>query len=260
MDYDVIIVGAGMAGLTAAIYTGRAGLTALVLESQVYGGQIVSSAKVSNFPGVPDVSGQELMDKIYHQANNLGAEIRYEKVIVVEPTEVSGEKSRFLVKTDETEYSCRAIIIATGTEPRKLSEKQAADAGERPISYCATCDGALYQGKPVVVVGSGNTAKHEMAYLTKIASKVYHIHHDDPIPEEAEAVFVAIGRVPATEAFAGLVELDECGYVVAGEDCETSRPGVYVAGDSRAKCVRQLVTAAGDGAAAAGAVQRYLAE
>lgn len=260
MDYDVIIIGAGMAGLTAAIYTGRAGLDTLVLEGKSVGGQIVTAQKVANWPGLPGVSGGELMEKIYHQANNCGAEIRYEKVISAEPTEANGEKSRFLVKTDEAEYSCRAIIIATGTEPRRLSESQAADAGERPISYCATCDGALYKDKPVVVVGSGNTAKHEMAYLEKIASKVYHIHHDDPIPEEAEAVFVAIGRVPATDFLGDLVELNTDDYVVAGEDCQTSRPGVYVAGDSRTKQTRQLVTAAGDGAVAAGAVQRYLAE
>ena len=138
-----------------------------------------------------------------------------------------------------------------GTEPRKLSEKQAADAGERPISYCATCDGALYKGKPVVVVGSGNTAKHEMKYLENICSKVYHIHHDDPIPKDAEAVFVAIGRVPNTGFVQNVVELDKSGFVVAGEDCKTSTPGIFAAGDCRTKDVRQLVTAAADGAVAA---------
>lgn len=260
MSYDVIIVGAGMAGMTAAIYVARAGRSVLVLESQVRGGQIVNSAKVSNFPGVADVSGQDLMDKIYHQVNNLGVEIRYEKAVAVEVIDKEGEKTRFLVKTDESEYSCGAIILAMGTEPRKLSEEQVRSAGERPILYCATCDGALYKDKPVVVVGSGNTAKHEVAYLERLASKVYQIHHDDPIPAEAAAVFVAIGRVPATSWLGDLVELDQDGYVVAGEDCETSRPGVYVAGDTRTKQVRQLVTAAGDGAVAAGAAVRYVGE
>ena len=253
MNYDVIIIGAGIAGMTAAIYVKRAGKTVLILEGKMHGGQIVTSSNVSNWPGLPGISGAELMDKIYHQVNNLDVKVEYEKVEEIIKTDNDDENKRFLVKTDDNEYSCGAIILATGTEPRKLSEKQAKDAGERPISYCATCDGALYKGKPVVVVGSGNTAKHEMAYLENIASKVYHIHHDDPIPEDAEAVFVAIGRVPSTEFLksTGLVEMDENGYIVAGEDCHTSCPGIFVAGDCRTKNLRQLVTAAADGAMAA---------
>ena len=253
MNYDVIIVGAGIAGMTAGIYVQRAGKTVLILEETTHGGQIITSANVSNWPGLPGISGADLMEKIYHQVNNLGVEINYEKVTDIVKTDNTDGKKRFLVKTDDGEYSCGAIILAMGTEPRKLSEKQAKDAGERPISYCATCDGALYKGKPVVVVGSGNTAKHEMAYLQNVASKVYHIHHDDPIPEEAEAVFVAIGRVPSTEFLQGsnLVKLDENGYVIAGEDCHTSCSGIFVAGDVRTKGLRQLVTASADGAMAA---------
>lgn len=252
--YDIVIIGAGMAGLTAAIYSVRAGKKVLVLESGVIGGEIVSSLVVENWPGYEKISGKELMDKIYHQVNNLDVEIRYEKVISVYKT----AEKQFLIKTDENEYPCGAIIIATGTEPRKLSEKQEKDAGNRPISYCATCDGALYKSKIVVVVGSGNTAKQEMKYLEGICAKVYHIHHDDPIPEDAEAVFVAIGRVPATDVFKNLVDLDEKGYVVAGEDCETSCDGIFVAGDSRTKSVRQLVTAAADGAVAVSGALDYL--
>lgn len=251
--YDVIIIGAGMAGMTAGIYVARAGKSVLVLEAGAMGGQIVTALKVDNWPSQPGVSGAELMQKIYHQMNNLGVKVAYGKV-----TQVSDETDGFLVKTDEGEYKCKVVIIATGTEPRKLSEKQAADAVGRPISYCATCDGALYKGKPVVVVGSGNTAKHEMKYLEGIASRVYHIHHDDPIPEDAEAVFVAIGRVPNTAMFEGLVEMDKDGYIVANENCETSRCGVFVAGDCRTKSTRQLVTAAGDGAVAATAAVRFL--
>lgn len=255
--YDVIIVGAGMAGLTAAIYAARARQSVLVLERRIQGGQIVTSSKIANWPGEPGISGEELIKKIYNQARDLGVEIRYESVEKV--TEGSdGKSARFKVATDESEYACGAVIIATGTEPRKLSEKQAREAGARPISYCATCDGAFYAGKPVVVVGSGNTAKHETEYLEKIASKVYHIHHDDPIPEDVEAVFVAIGRVPETEVFEGLVELDEAGYIVAGEDCHTSREGVFVAGDSRTKILHQLVTAAADGAVAATEAVKFL--
>ena len=252
---DLIIIGAGIAGMTAAIYARRAGLSVLVLESSVPGGQIVSALSVGNYPGFTEISGAKLSEEIYHQMNNLGAELRYEKVIKIDAT---GPDGLFTVKTDENEYSCREIILAMGTEPRKLSEFQAKSAGGRPISYCATCDGALYKGKPVVVVGSGNTARHEIRYLEGVCSKVYHIHHDDPIPEEVEAVFVAIGRVPGTGFLGDLVELDADGYVVAGDDCRTSRPGVFVAGDCRTKKVRQLVTAAGDGATAAGAAVDFL--
>ena len=251
--YDVIIVGAGMAGLTAAIYAKRAGKMVLVLESDVVGGQIMTSLRIDNWPAEPGISGPDLMKKVETQVSDLGVEIEYEDI-----EKISQSDEGFVIKTDENEYFARAIVIATGTEPRRLSEKQAKDAGERPISYCATCDGALYEGKPVVVVGSGNTAKHEMEYLEGICSKVYHIHHDDPIPKDAEAVFVAIGRVPATKLFKDLVELDKDGFVVAGEDCATSCPGVFVAGDYRTKSVRQLVTAAGDGATAGGAVAMYL--
>ncbi len=254
MKYDVIIVGAGVAGMTAGIYVCRAGLKVLVLESQVYGGQILSALKVNNWPGEVEISGKDLSEKIYHQMNNLGVDFKYEKVELIEKN--SGEK-RFTIKTDENEYACNAIILAVGTEPRKLGEKQEKEAGERPISYCATCDGALYKGKPVVVVGSGNTAKHEIQYLEKIASKVYHVHHDDPIPEEAEAVFVAIGRVPNTDSFKDLVELDKSDYIIADEDCLTSCTGIFAAGDCRTKNIRQLVTAAGDGAVAGDAACEF---
>lgn len=252
--YDVIIVGAGIAGMTAAIYAERAGKSVLLLENGAYGGQIVNAERIENWPGEIEISGADLSEKIYHQVNNLSVEFLYEKVLNVEVLEGGG----FLVKTDEAEHRCGAMIIATGTEPRRLSDKQARDAGDRAVSYCATCDGALFRGKPVVVVGSGKTAEHEMWYLSGIASKVYNIHHDDPIPEEAEAVFVAIGRIPNTEVFRALVKVDEAGYVVAGEDCHTSRAGVFVAGDARTKSVRQLVTAAGDGAIAAGEAVKFL--
>ncbi|MBR3157324.1 FAD-dependent oxidoreductase [Candidatus Saccharibacteria bacterium] len=255
MKYDVIIIGAGMAGMTAAIYAVRAGCKVLVLEKKVFGGQIINSLKVDNWPGDLGVSGADLMKKIYHQAHNFGVLFKEEEAISVVNKEENGG---FVVKTDESEYASGAIILAMGTEPRKLGEKQTKEARKRPISYCATCDGALYKNKPVVVVGSGNTAKYEIMYLKKIASKVYHVHHDDPLPKEAEAVFVAIGRVPETGFLNGLVDLDKDGYVVAGEDCKTSCSGVFVAGDCRTKKLRQLVTAAGDGANAATAAVQYL--
>lgn len=249
MDYDVIIIGAGIAGLTSAIYTARAGKKTLILEGKVYGGQIINTLSIENWPGDFKVSGVDLMNKVKNQATELGAEIELEEVEKVEKIE-----GGFRVVTEDGEYTAGAVIVAVGAEPRKLSEKQAADAGKRAISYCATCDGALYKGKPVVVVGSGNSAKDEIEYLEGIASKVYHIHHDDPIPEDAEAVFVAIGRVPSTGFLKGLVDMDEKGYIVAGEDCKTSCPGIYAVGDCRTKTTRQLVTAAADGAIAAGQI------
>lgn len=250
--YDCIVIGAGMAGLTAAIYLQRAGIKTLVLESKMHGGQIINTINIKNWPGDFKVSGAELMQKVYQQAVDLGAKVEYEEV-----TEIKNGVTK-IVKTEDGEYEAKSIIIATGTEPRKMSEKQTEDAGKRAISYCATCDGALYKGKPVVVVGSGNTAKHEIAYLENIASKVYHIHHDDPIPEDAEAVFVAIGRIPNTKIFDGVVDLDDRGYIKSGEDCKTSTDGIFVAGDCRTKDIRQLVTAAGDAAVAADAVVNYL--
>lgn len=247
--YDVIVIGAGIAGMTAAIYASRAGKKVLVLESTVQGGQIINTINIENWPGDFRVSGVDLTNKIYAQVEELGSKVEFSEVIAIEKTDK--KEGEFLVKTDDGDYFAGAIILAVGTEPRRLSEKQAKDAGKRAISYCATCDGALYNGKPVVVVGSGNTAKHEIKYLEGIASKVYHIHHDDPIPEDAEAVFVAIGRIPNTGFLKDFVELDGDGYIVAGEDCKTSCPGVYAAGDCRTKNVRQLVTAAADGAVAA---------
>ena len=253
MKYDVVIVGAGMAGMTAGIYACRAGKSVLILESGAVGGQIIHAIKVANWPGEISISGADLMGKISEQVKNLGAELKYEEVMSVEKV-----KDGFEIITDEGKYEGGAVIIATGTEPRKLSTKQAKDAGKRPISYCAICDGALYNDKTVVVIGSGNTAQHEIKYLDGICKKVYNIHHDEPIPADAEAVFVAIGRVPATEAFKGLVDLDSDGYVVADEDCTTSCAGVFVAGDCRTKSTRQLVTAASDGAVAASATVAYL--
>lgn len=252
--YDVMIIGAGIAGMTAAIYAVRAGKTVLILEPKVEGGQIINTINIENWPGDLGISGVDLTRRTMAQATKLGAEVEYEEVISVAKADEG-----FLVKTDDSEYEAGAIIIASGTEPRKMSAEQTASAGNKPISYCATCDGALYKGKPVVVVGHGNSAKHEIEYLKGICSKVYNIHHDEPIPEDAEAVFVAIGRIPNTSLFSDLVELDANGYVVAGEDCHTSCPGVFAAGDCRTKEVRQLVTAAADGAVAATEAVRFLA-
>ena len=252
--YDVVIVGGGIAGLTAAIYAARAGKSTLVLEEKICGGQIINSVNIENWPGALGISGTELILNTQKQAQELGATIEFESVEKIEKLgasdDVATKGARFKITTDDSVYAAKNVIIAVGAEPRKLSAEQMQKVGKRPVSYCATCDGALYKGKPVVVVGSGKSAEAEIRHLEGIASKVYHIHHDDDIPEDAVAVFVAIGRVPSTDFLNGIVELDEKGYIVAGEDCKTSCEGIYAIGDCRTKAVRQLVTAAGDAAVA----------
>ena len=302
--YDIVIVGAGVAGMTAAIYAKRAGKSVMVLDAKTYGGQIIQTFDVANWPGDVSVSGVDLSQKIYHQMNNLGAEFEYAEVVDVIDTDKNGDNEKFLVKTDDEEYACGAIIIATGTTVREMGVEGENKYVGRGISYCATCDGAFYKDKPVIVVGGGNTALYDALYLSDIVSKVYLVHRREefrgdkilvdklrmrgnvefvlpysPVEIvgekrvsglvvrsadgnektiEADGIFVAVGRIPATEAFRKLVKLDEAGYVVAGEDCKTSHDGVFVAGDVRTKQVRQLVTAAGDGAVAAEEAVRYL--
>lgn len=298
MKYDVIIVGAGIAGLTAAIYARRAEKSVLVLEGKVPGGQIINTFKIENWPGDMGVSGVELMQKIQKQAMALGAEIE-----MAEVEEIVRDGGGFRVVTEDDEYSAGAVILAVGAEDKKLGCKGESEYTGRGVSYCATCDGAFYKDKKVAVIGGGNTALYDALYLADIAEKVYLVHRRNEfrgdaalvkklrersnvefvtpfVPEmiagdnkvtyvkvkmvdsdkvragdryrflEVDGVFVAVGKKPATEKFAELVKLDKNGYIVAGEDCATSCPGVFVAGDCRIKTVRQLVTAAADGATA----------
>ena len=244
------------------------------------------------------------MQKIYKQATELGAEVEFEEVEVVEKV---GED--FVIKTEDGEYKAGAVILAVGAEDKKLGIEREAELTGRGVSYCATCDGAFYKGKNVAVIGGGNTALYDAVYLADIADKVYVVHRRDEfrgdavlveklkrkenvefvlgyVPEQilgddkvagvrlapsgkvdsvtsertldVDGVFVAIGKKPATEKYAELVKLDENGYIVASEDCRTSCDGIYVAGDCRTKDIRQLVTAAADGAVAAEAAARYL--
>lgn len=304
--YDVIIIGAGIAGLTAAIYVRRSNKTVLVLEGQAYGGQIINTLQIENWPGDYGVSGVDLMQKIYKQATELGAEVEFEEVEVVEKV---GED--FVIKTEDGEYKAGAVILAVGAEDKKLGIERETELTGRGVSYCATCDGAFYKGKNVAVIGGGNTALYDAVYLVDIADKVYVVHRRDEfrgdavlveklkrkenvefvlgyVPEQilgddkvagvklapsgkvdsvtsektldVDGIFVAIGKKPATEKYAELVKLDENGYIVASEDCKTSCDGVYVAGDCRTKDIRQLVTAAADGAVAADAAVNYLSK
>lgn len=291
MKYDVIIIGAGVAGMTAAIYLRRAGKSVLVLEAKARGGQAIQTNSIQNYPGYNEITGAELMDKIYHQANNLGAKFEYGEVLSIKNAE-----NEFIIETDEDSYRAEKVILAVGTESRKMGLENETKFEGNGISYCATCDGALYKGKKVVIAGGGNSALYSALYLADVAEKVYLIHYKkefrgdeilvnelkkrqnveiildteilDILGEEkvegiriknsdgekelaTDGIFVMWGKVPATEKYRDLVKLDDGGFIVAGEDCKTSVNGIYVAGDCRTKRVRQIITAAADGAVAA---------
>ena len=298
MIYDIAIIGAGTAGLTAAIYGRRASKSVVVFEAVSYGGQIINTLSIENYPAEPGISGFDYATKIYNQAKDLGAEIRFEKVINI----VDGEIKR--VVTTKAEYEAKTIILATGSENRKLGVEGEDSLVGLGISYCATCDGAFFKDKVVAVVGGGNTALEDAVYLSDVASKVYLIHRRDEFRGEEALVsqlkskdnvefvlnsnvtkligvgklekievtnndgakrelevnglFVAVGRIPENQNFANVVELDNAGYVVSGEDCHTNKPGIFVAGDGRTKLVRQLVTAASDGAISATEAIKYI--
>lgn len=297
--YDVVIIGAGPAGLTAAIYTRRAAKKVLVLEAKVYGGQIVNTLDIENYPAEEHISGYDFATKLYNQAKNLGTEIVFEKVISIE----ANGKQKKVITTDNV-YEAGSVIIATGSENKKLGLPNEDQLIGKGISYCATCDGAFYKNKKVAVVGGGNTALEDALYLADVAEKVYLIHRrsefrgeDSTVSRlkgkeniqfvlnsnvtklnagnklesievastdgkvrtiEIDGLFVAIGRIPESKAFANLIKLDDAGYIEADEKCHTNVDGIFVAGDSRTKDVRQLVTAASDGAIAATEAVKYI--
>ncbi|MBE6989311.1 MAG: FAD-binding protein [Ruminococcaceae bacterium] len=296
--YDILIVGAGPAGLTAAIYGRRAAKSVLVLEAASYGGQIINTPDIENYPVEAHISGFDFATRLYEQAKGLGAEVRFERVTEIRDGEVK------TVVTRRHTYAGRTLILATGSENRKLGLDNEDALVGRGVSYCATCDGAFYRGKTVAVVGGGNTALEDALYLADLAGQVYLIHRRDAFRGEESTVarlrersnvtfvynsvvtalhagerlesvdvtdrsgavtnlpvdglFVAVGRVPENQSFAALIRLDEAGYVAAGEDCRTNVPGIFTAGDNRVKSVRQLVTATADGAVAATEAVRYL--
>ena len=298
--YDIVIVGAGTAGLSAAIYAVRAGKSVIVLEATTHGGQIVNTPEVENYPGIKKISGFEFANNLYEQAKSLGAEVVYEKVIGIE---VNGEEK--IVHTAKEDYQAKAVILATGAKNRPLGlehEKEWIGAG---ISYCATCDGMFYRGKDVAVAGGGNTALEDAIFLTNYCRKVYLIHRRDAFRGEEKllqtlkekpnvefvlnanitrligedgvdgvevedknthekrvidvmGLFVAIGQMPENSEFINVVDLDKSGYIEAKEDCKTKTKGIFTAGDCRTKKVRQLATAASDGAIAALAACEYI--
>ena len=298
--YDMIIIGAGTAGLSAAIYGVRAGKSVLVLEGENYGGQIINSPEVENYPGIAKISGFEFATGLYEQAQNLGAVIAFEAVSRVEKT-----GRDFVVYTDERELPCHSVILATGAKNRPLGLEREMELIGAGVSYCATCDGAFFRNQVTAVVGGGSTALEDAEFLSSYCSKVYLIHRRDAFrgeqwlvenlrkKENVEFVLnsvvteilgengvegirvkdkvtgeerkleinglcVAIGQMPDNHACEALVELDESGYIRALEDCKTSEPGIFAAGDCRTKTVRQLTTAASDGAVAGLAACEYI--
>lgn len=299
--YDCIIIGAGTAGLTASIYLRRASKNVLVLEAKTYGGQIINTLSIENYPTQTNISGFEFADKLYNQAKDLGAEIIFEKAVDIKNFDDYKE-----VITNKNTYKTKTIIIASGSDNRKLGLEGEDKLIGKGISYCATCDGAFYKNKIVSVVGGGNTAVDDALYLTDIASKVYLIHRKNEFKAEeitlnelknrknvefilnsniiklneendklknivivdnngeektieTDALFVAVGRIPENQNFAKLIDLDNNGYIIANEDCNTNVKGIFAAGDSRTKkVVRQLVTAASDGAIAASEAIKYI--
>ncbi len=301
MTYDVIIIGGGPAGLTAAIYGKRAGLSTLMIESSaINGGQILSTYEVDNYPGLPKIAGMELGNKFQEHAKELGATFVTDTVLSIE-----GDKQEKLVVTEKETYHARTVIITTGAVHSQLrvpGEEQLSGMG---VSYCATCDGAFFRGREVAVVGGGDVALEDALFLARGCSKVYLIHRRDEFRgarilqkqiEETEnieiiydtivkeiqgedmvenlliynkktqeekklpvsGIFIAVGIVPNTEGIQGLPKQDEKGYIVAGEDCITSIPGIFAAGDVRTKPLRQVITACADGANAITSIEAYL--
>lgn len=287
--YDIIIIGAGPAGLTAALYALRANKKVLILEARSYGGQIVNAYKIENYPGIPEISGFDYATTLYNQVKALGADFKFETALRIDEDKT--------VVTKSNTYNAKAIILATGSENRKLKIKDEEKYTGRGVSYCATCDGNFYKNKIVAVVGGGNTALEDSVYLSNLVSKLYLIHRKDEFKGEekyveelkekdniefisnsnvvklngtdkltsivvedndgnqkeleVDGLFIAIGREPKNEIFSNIIDLDEYGYIKYTDDVHTNVNGIYVAGDAKVKNLRQLTTAVSDGAIAA---------
>lgn len=300
--YDLIIIGSGPAGLSAAIYAQRARLSMAVIEKEmVSGGQVLLTTDVDNYPGLPGVGGFELGEKFRSHAEGLGT-----LFIEDEVREIRLEEGKKLVIGAKENYEAKTVIIATGAVHKRLGVSGEEQLLGKGVSYCATCDGAFFRKKTVAVAGGGDVALEDALFLSRLCEKVYLIHRRDAlrgakILQEAvfskenieivwdtvveaiegeeqvrelkiknrktgqvsrlavQGIFIAVGIAPVSQAFSGLVEMDH-GYVKAGEDCATSVPGIFAAGDVRTKHLRQILTAAADGANAVTSAERYLTE
>lgn len=304
--HDLVIVGGGPAGLSAAIYAQRSLLDAVTLEREALGGQLILTNEIDNYPGVSHADGFGLSDAMRAQAEDLGARILMDPARRIARDDSTG---RFLVEGAQAAYDAASVILAAGAKPRRAGFEGEERFAGHGVSYCATCDGMFYRNKHVFVVGGGNSAAEEALFLTRFASKVTLVVRKDHLRaqaaivrelEESEkvevrlltsivsldggelpssltlrdnatgetyveshdegsfGVFVLVGRVPETELVAGLVELDETGYALTDERMATRTPGLFVAGDARRKPLRQIVTAAADGAVAATSAAAYL--
>ncbi len=297
--YDIIIIGGGPAGLTAALYARRADKKVLVIEKETFGGQITFSPKVENIPGFIELSGNEFAEKLVEQVLNQGADFES-----CEVTKIEKQDGFFRVITDFDPFEGRSVIIATGAKHRCLGLDREEDFIGNGISFCAVCDGAFYKDRTVAVVGGGNSALQEALLLSDLVSKLYLVQNLDFLTGEqklqdqlkakdnveiicssvvseylgdgdltgiiientegnkreltVDGVFLAVGLLPQNEAFADIISLDERGYADAGESCTTGTNGVFVAGDCRQKRIRQVSTAASDGAIAALAACDYV--
>ena len=300
--YDVLVLGGGPAGYTAAMYASRAGLRVAVLERLAAGGQMALTHQVDNYPGFEDgIDGFTLALKMQQGAERFGAESIFADV---QSVELEGKIK--MLHTEQGTFYSRAVILATGANPRKLGLPMEEDLTGRGVHYCAACDGMFYRGKTVVLVGGGNSAVADALVLSRVAKKVILVHrrdtlrasriydeslqnagniefrwnsevvalqHDNHVKGvmlrntltgreeqvDCDGVFISIGRTPATALFEGQLQLDDAGYIVAGESTKTNLSGVYAVGDVRTKAVRQIVTATADGAVAAHEIEEYLA-
>jgi thioredoxin reductase (NADPH) len=297
--YDVAIVGGGPAGYAAALYATRAGLDTVLLERLTAGGQMTETPLIENYPGVSAADGFTLGEEMKAAAERFGA-----KTLRAEVRSLSLTTAPRVLETDAGVLCARAVILATGATHRHLGIAREEDFVGRGLGYCAACDGMLYRGKTVAVLGGGNSAVSDALYLSRICARVYLIHRRDQLRAsksytakldkeniefvwdsvveeilengrvcgirvrnvktdevreiELQGLFVAVGNIPATDFLRGAVELDNAGYFTAGEDTKTNVPGVFAAGDCRRKPLRQIVTAAADGAVAAYAAEEYL--
>lgn len=300
--YDMIVVGGGPGGYTAALYAARAGLDVLVLEKLSAGGQMALTETIENYPGFPEgIDGFTLAESMQQQAEAFGAHSEYAEVEAMDLA-----SSPKVLQTSAGTFTTKTVVIATGADPRPLGLADEAALTGRGVAYCAACDGMRYKGKTVVVVGGGNSAAEDAFLLTRIAQKVILVHrrdtlratkiyheplrqaknlefrwnstvtqllHNDNLTgvrlrdlrtgEETDltcdAVFISVGRQPATELVANQLERDAAGYIIADETTRTNLPGVYAVGDVRTKPLRQVVTAVADGATAVHAAEQYLA-
>jgi len=291
MIYDIIIVGAGPAGLTAALYAKRANKKVLVFEALTYGGQLANISKIDNYPSNPHISGIDLATNLYNQVKELDTEIIFEKVININNFDNYKE-----VVTESNTYQTKTIILATGNYSKKLNLPNEEKFIGRGISYCATCDGNFFKDKDVSVVGDNDTTIEDCLYLSDICKNVYLITNKDKLDNnklkekdnikilfnskinklvgdkylegietnsetiDVSGLFVSLGRIPENENFKKLIELDKFGYIKANELCHTNVSGIFAAGDNRVKSLRQIVTATSDGAIAATEAIKYLNE